>query len=118
MNAAAGGLKPCRRLKGCPTWTGGPTLARKCEIIPASALREKRRHIMQLGERGGSPHDAPEHGECAPVNQNISRSPPCIWRLPDPVLITPKVARFDILVPGLLNAGELVMLSACRVTCK
>src|SRR5881296_550867 len=34
MNAAAGGLKPRRRLKpaeACPTWTGGPTLARKCE---------------------------------------------------------------------------------------
>src|SRR5215510_13644860 len=53
-----------------------------------------------------------------PVNQNISRSPPCIWRLPDAVLMTPKVARFDILVPGLLNEGEFVMLSACRVTCR
>src|SRR5437899_3491750 len=41
MNAAAGGLKPRRRLKpaeACPTWTGGPTLARKCEVIPAPAL--------------------------------------------------------------------------------
>src|SRR5206468_7767344 len=24
--------------EACPTWTGGPTLARKCEVIPAPAL--------------------------------------------------------------------------------
>src|SRR5437870_4571580 len=39
MNAAAGGLKPRRRLKPAPHGTGGPTLARKCEVILAPALR-------------------------------------------------------------------------------
>src|SRR5437773_3265333 len=54
MNAAAGGLKPRRRLKpaeACPTWTGGPTLARKCEVIPAPALR-CRPLIVAIGTAG------------------------------------------------------------------
>src|SRR5947209_12346781 len=29
--------------EACPTWTGGPTLARKCEVIPAPALSTAQR---------------------------------------------------------------------------
>src|SRR5437867_5893935 len=39
MNAAAGVLKPPPQAEASPTWTGGPTLALKCEVIPAPALR-------------------------------------------------------------------------------
>src|SRR5438034_7825294 len=37
MNAAAGAKAP-PQAEACPTWTGGPTLAQKCEVIPAPAL--------------------------------------------------------------------------------
>src|SRR5437667_11345518 len=29
--------------EACPTWTGGPTLAQKCEVIPAPALSTAQR---------------------------------------------------------------------------
>src|SRR3989454_12416653 len=39
--------------EACPTWTGGPTLAGKCEVIPAPALR-CRPLIVAIGTAGGN----------------------------------------------------------------
>src|SRR5213596_2678028 len=36
--------------EACPTWTGGPTLARKCEVIPAPAHSRLRVEVWQLFE--------------------------------------------------------------------
>src|SRR5947207_5464023 len=62
-------------------------------------------YLLQQGDNARTPR------------QNTSRIPACICRFPPPaVLITPKVARFDIFVPGELKLGELVTLSACMFT--
>src|SRR6266704_5710263 len=50
--------------EACPTWTGGPTLARKCEVIPAPALRGHlyltllmKRQVRQMRRADGAgPH--------------------------------------------------------------
>src|SRR5438093_1509532 len=34
--------------EACPTWTGDPTLARKCEVIPAPALRGIRLPLTSI----------------------------------------------------------------------
>src|SRR2546422_4533711 len=45
--------------EACPTWTGGPTLARKCEVIPAPALSHKLAPDAVLTQsRHAERHDA------------------------------------------------------------
>src|SRR2546427_5728463 len=52
--------------EACPTWTGGPTLARKCEVIPGPALSatEAASVLVLEGLRSRKPE------------------PPTLWRLP------------------------------------